>query len=111
MALAPRWLPPGENGWEHMTEGLQRVANYQMAGVFSQPFMRIYWHLFYTMSLTLLGLRIFGWLFLECGSAVRQCRTIERPWPRKSESRTGPTEHGAGTAMAAAGRKWPGAHE
>ena len=69
----------GCNGWQII----------KRRGFSASLFVRIYWHLFHTMSLTLLGLRIFGWLFLECGSAVRQCRTIERPWPRNSESRAG----------------------
>ena len=71
MAAARRWLRPGEDGWERMTEGLQQVPIYRKAGFFGQRFMWIYCHLFRTMSLNLLGLRIFGHAF----TGVRQCRT------------------------------------
>ena len=80
MAPARRWLRPGEEGWERMTEGLQRVPIYRTAGRFSQHFMPVYCHLFRTMLLTLLELGSFGHAFIE----VRQCRTIEGAWPKRS---------------------------
>ena len=54
-----------------MTEGLQRVAIYPTAGVFSPRFVRVYWHLFRKIYLKSLELGRLGYVSIE----VRQCRT------------------------------------
>ena len=71
------WLQPEEDGWERMTEGLQRVASRQTARVFSECFVPIYSHLFQTMYLNALELRRFGREFevRHCGTALPHNRT------------------------------------
>ena len=73
-----RWL--GAHDWRVTTGG--RLA---IAGGFQQVILcgltPVCLHLFHTMDLNSLELRLLG-VFGGCGSAVRQCRTIERPCPK-----------------------------